>query len=155
MLDFPKTSLAIALVRHPRDPEAKWLAIWNLDAEQYEFVATEKRQDLTFRESLLAELPSALRLDGKRDYIVSAMSRLHLETAIQLPEHRCPTIFSVEFFVVDLYGKASLARINERNNIAWLTNGQLVHGSTDDGDRISPLLVELLRAADLFAAGSV
>lgn len=152
MSAYPITQLSVALVRHPREPESKWLAQWDSQTNCYQLVSAVKPPELSYRECLNQVLPLRLGLNPQRDYLMSGMSRMHLDTALQLPERQTPTLYSVEFFVVDLYGSAALAKVDANPHHVWLHSTEWLAGQSAEGLSISPVLVQLLRVADLFSA---
>ena len=143
---------SIALVRHPNQMEKLWLAIWDPRYQHFDFVAAEKLENDSFRECLDRQVAWVLPLRRGKDYLISAVARLHLE-ALLLVDLR-PTAFLVELFIVDLYGKESLPTVSKDRSIRWLSTREVLAGATEDGQPVSPQLVMILTKADVFQPGS-
>ena len=140
---------SIGMIRHPDFPEQKWLGSWNPSAGQFSFVFAEKIGNDTFRECLDREIGWLLPLRRGRDYLISSMARIHLETEL-ITRPGSSDAFVVELFVVDLYGKQSLASINQADELSWLTVSELIQGKTNEDLPIAPTLVQLLRKGSVF-----
>lgn len=138
---------AIALVRHPRELEKRWLAWWNSNANHFDFVTAEKLQGDSFAECVEREIAWVIDLRRNKDYLVSRMARLHMQESIVV--NGIETATTVEFFVADLFGRESRNSVESNANVRWLTNAELLKGHTDDNKEVNPWLVQLLRKADI------
>ena len=138
---------SIALVRHPDDIERRWLAIWNDKRQHFEFLTSHRLEHETFRDSVDRAIGWNLQLRRGKDYIVSSVPRLHLDLA----ERSAADPQSVEFFVVDIYGGSGRVTVDNNPQTSWLSNEELLRGTTASGQAIDPWLVALLRQADVLS----
>ncbi len=138
---------SIALLRHPEKLENLWLAYWNAGRGFFDFVAAEPIEGESFRESLDREVGWILDLRRGKDYIVSSMARLNLELPAEDSETDADGV--VQFYVVDLYGKAGRASVELNNQLRWLNGDDVLSGKTAEGEPVNPLLVKLLTKADV------
>ncbi len=140
---------SIALVRHPEQLENLWLAHWNASRKHYDFVTAERLDHESFRECLDRELAWVLDIRRDKDYLISSQARLHLDLpgGVRADETGCV----VEFYIVDLYGKAGWGSVELNNQLCWLTSEEVLSGKTAQGERVNPSLVELLSKADVIA----
>lgn len=141
---------AIGLIRHPIDVERRWLALWDENRSWFDFAVAQRLTGESYRESLDREIAWRFPLRRGKDYLISSVARIHLDTALLIDEQANPTLFSVEMFVVDLFGKRAAPQIEDDANTLWLTCNELLAGKTDCGRQISPQLVLLLGKADVF-----
>jgi len=148
---------SIALLRHPEQLENLWLAYWNTGRNYFDFVTAERMEGDSFRESLDREVAWILDLRRRKDYIISSMARLHLELPANdsqsdpqdtAPRDGAPQAV-VEFYVVDLYGKSGRASVELNQQLRWVSGEEVLSGQTNDGQAVSPSLVQLLTRADV------
>lgn len=139
---------SVGMIRHPEQGERLWLVIWDAEQGHFDFVIAEKLENDSFREALQREVAWILPLDRKRDFIISQMARLHLESVLSIGG-KDPTYFIVELFVVELYGKQALENVERDDQTRWLAASEILGGKTSDGHPVSPRLVTLLQKADV------
>lgn len=144
---------SIALIRHPNAKEQKWLARWVPASGWWTFVASERIGSESWRECLDRELSWVFPLRRGKDYLISAMARLHLEETVFDPSTDDEQHVAFEFYVVDPYGRIGQAAFLNLEATRWLTNNELLTGRVSDGSRIDPELTELLRKADILPKG--
>lgn len=142
---------SIALFRHPEQLEHLWLARWDSRRRQFDFVKAERLEHESFRECLDRELAWTLQLRRGKDYLISSMARLHLEAPLRLPNEDEDSLIEVEFYIVDFYGRAGRAVIEEDPATRWLSSDEVLSGVTADGKPVAPSLVTLLTKADVIA----
>ena len=140
---------SVALIRHPEQLENKWLAYWDEGRRRYDFVTAERLEDESFRESLDREVAWILDIRRGKDYLISSQARLHLDVPVE--SELAETFFVVEFYIVDLYGKSGRASVELNKQLCWLSSDEVLSGQTSAGVPVNPLLVELLRKADVIA----
>jgi len=144
---------SIALLRHPEQLEELWLTHWDARCQCYDFVTAERLETDSFRECLDREIAWQLELRRGKDYLISSMARLHLD--LELPEHDADDGSelrpAVEFYIVDLYGRAGRATIEANPRLRWLSGQEVLAGKTADGKAVAPGLVTLLKMADVIA----
>ena len=144
----------IALIRHPDRGEGLWLALWNTEARQFEFVTAPRLESESYRECIDREIAWRLRLRRSRDYIVSSVARLHLDAPLPSPGDAGVTFFVVEFYVVDLYGGSAWVTVNNNPDTRWLSSQELLSGECHEGKPVSGQLVMLLKKADVITNSS-
>jgi hypothetical protein len=140
---------SIALLRHPKQLENLWLANWDARRQHFDFVTAARLDDESFRECLDREIAWVLDLRPGKDYIISSQARLHLDLRVDLTVEG--TFYVVEFYIADLYGKASRAMVELNKEVRWLTGDEVLSGQTSEGVPVNPSLVELLHRADVIA----
>jgi len=140
---------SIALLRHPEQLENLWLAYWDARCKHFDFVTAERLDDESFRECLDREIAWVLDLRRAKDYIISSQARLHLDLPVESTDGE--SFYVVEFYVTDLYGKASRAMVELNKDARWLTSDEVLSGQTSEGVPVNPSLVELLHRADVIA----
>ena len=140
---------AIALFRHPEELENLWLVHWNQRAEHFDFVTASRLDNESFRECLDREIAWTLELRRGKEYIISSQARLHLDVPVESPEPDHQQCLSVEFYIVDLFGKNGRISIENNPNVRWLTSEEVLSGMTVDGLTVSAQLVSLLNHADV------
>lgn len=144
---------SIALVRHPDGDEQRWLAIWIARHKWYSFVMAERIEAESWRECLDRELSWVLPVQRGKDYLISAMARLHLEETVSNSETSEEQHVAFEFYVVDPYGRRGKAAFSNLADTRWLTNSELRAGQAADGAQIDPELTALLHRADILPKG--
>lgn len=153
---MPELHRSIALLRHPEQLEELWLAYWDAKFQHYNFVTAERLETDSFRECLDREIAWQLELRRNKDYLISSMARLHLD--LELPEDKSEEDAelqpAVEFYIVDLYGRAGRATIEANSNLRWLSGKEVLSGATADGKPVAPGLVTLLKMADVIVGHS-
>ena len=112
-------------------------------------MTAERLDDESFRECLDREIAWVLDLRRGKDYIVSSQARLHLDVPVEAADDE--TFFVVEFYIADLYGKASRGMVELNRDVSWLTSDEVLSGQTSKGVPVNPSLVELLNRADVIA----
>ncbi len=122
---------AVALIRHPVEVERRWLAIWDENRSHFDFAITQRLDDESYRESLDREIAWCFPLRRGKDYLISSVARIHLDTALMLGQLTSPTLFSVGMFVVDLFGKRAAQRIEDDSTTLWLSSNELLTGKTN------------------------
>lgn len=146
---------SIALLRHPEQLEELWLAHWDARGQCYDFVTAQRLEKDSFRECLDREIAWQLELRRGKDYLISSMARLHLDLELELPDDQSEDGSdlrpAVEFYIVDLYGRAGRATIEANSNLRWLSGREVLAGTTADGKNVAPGLVTLLKMADVIA----
>ena len=138
---------SIALLRHPRDLEKRWLAWWNERRRFFDFVIAERLEGDSFRECIDREIAWTLNLRRGKDYLVSQMARLHLQDTVSVSG--VDTSFTVQFFVADVFGRVGRAAVEENPELQWLTNEEVLAGRTSEQLPVNPTLVTLLERADV------
>jgi len=146
---MPDLHQSVALLRHPQQLENLWLTYWHAGRNFYDFVWTERLENESSRESLDREIAWLLNLRQSKDYIISSMARLHME--IPSETSTSDTVSTVEFYVVDLYGKLGMASVELNRNLRWLTSEEVLSGQTTDRLNVNPWLVKMLTRADVIA----
>ncbi len=140
---------AVALVRHPMEAATRWLTRWDSGSQQLQMIMADRLVNETAREAIDRELAWELRLDRRRDYLVSSVARLNFAQTVVLPGSTTPRDIRAEFFIVNPYGQRAVELfVNDANNF-WLTREELFHGVSEDGRCVSVFTTELLRAADV------
>ncbi|MDG2127180.1 MAG: hypothetical protein P8K08_04240 [Fuerstiella sp.] len=140
---------SIALLRHPERLENHWLTYWDARRQHFDFVTAERLDDESFRECLDREIAWVFDLRRGKDYIISSQARLHLDLPVESENEE--TFYVVEFYIADLYGKASRAMVELNKEVRWLTSDEVLSGQTSEGVPVNPSLVELLNRADVIA----
>ncbi|MFG0334448.1 MAG: hypothetical protein ACF8TS_13875 [Maioricimonas sp. JB049] len=139
---------SIALVRRWFGEEERWLARWDEQAQALDFVYSERLEGESYRESIDREIAWTLRLQRKRDYIVSSVPRLHFQAPLEIPGQCTPVYYVVQFFVVDLYGQRAAGTLDADALNQWCRPAELREGRTTDGRAIAPGLHVLLARTD-------
>lgn len=109
---------AIALIRTIDDTGTRWLLRWNPRRECSELLESDRLDGESYRDALYRELDWQLGLDRKKDYLMSAVPRLHLEIGpcgrIHPPRTFDPETGGfgrIELYAVEVYRQATLERL--------------------------------------------
>ena len=142
---------SIGLIRHPEEVERLWLAVWDDRNYHFDFVVAERLENDSFRECLDREIAWTLPLRSGKDYLISSVARLHLDAALSLDASQADLmLYSIELFVVDLYGKVAAKSLANDPNLRWVSSDEVLMGKTTCGRCIAPRLVAMIRKADVF-----
>jgi hypothetical protein len=141
---------SIGLIRHPKEVERLWLAVWDQQSAHFDFVFAERLENDSFRECLDREIAWTLPLRKGKDYLISSVARLHLDTAFSVAEQTNLMLYSIELFIVDLFGKMAAKSLANDPDMLWVSSEEVLGGQTNCGRKISPRLVSLIRKADVF-----
>ncbi len=143
--------LSIAMVRHPKQLD-HWLLRTSHRVGELRLIQAKRLERESFRLAIDRELAWELELRRGKDYIVSSVPRLHLDTSICFPDQESASEYAVEFYVTDLWGKAALAAINADDGNRWVSNHELRNGLEGDC-RLNEVQHSLLAAADVIPRG--
>jgi hypothetical protein len=130
--------------------ERLWLAVWDNRHCHFDFVIAERLENDSFRECLDREIAWKLPLRKGKDYLISSVARLHLDTAFSAAKQTSLMLYSIELFIVDLFGKMAAQSLANDPNLRWLSSNEVLSGKTNCGRNISPRLVSLITKADVF-----
>ncbi len=142
---------SVALMRHPEEGEKRWMMLWNPKRNQFEMVTALRLENDTYRECLDRELAWKLDLQRGKEYLISSMARLHIEQELTLPRDEKPVFYAIEFYVSDPYGKQSFAKLEERENLHWLTTHEILAGYGPEDRPVDPRLVYLINKFELIS----
>ncbi|HBN77613.1 MAG TPA: hypothetical protein DD473_17740 [Planctomycetaceae bacterium] len=142
---------SVAMMRHPEEGEKRWMTLWNSKRKQFEMVTALRLENDTYRECLDRELAWKLDLQRGKEYLISSMARLHIEQELILPGDEKPTLYVIEFYVADPYGKQSFNKLEERKDIHWLTTHEILAGYGPEDRSVDPRLVYLLNKFELIS----
>ena len=130
---------SVAMIRRTQPDHSSWLACWSDGLNCFEFIASPRLEKESYRNCLSREISWTLGVERDRDYLVSSVARLHYEASD----------FTVEFFIVEPYGKSFDRMIDAMPGTRWLRRHELENQRTDDGLAVSTGLCDLLFAADV------
>ncbi len=125
---------SIALIRDSDNEQSRWLVRLAANGNTAAFVQAERLQQESYRDALKREIAWELELDARKDFIVSSVPRIHLQSPLadigdaetnrppdltacnSLPETGVDWVIA-QFFVVDLFGRAGREKVaaNTRN----------------------------------------
>ncbi len=142
---------SVALIRHPEHEEQQWLLKWSEPRQHYRMVTAERLEGESYRDCIDREIAWDLALQRNKDYLISSMSRLHIEEIMQVSGDCSETFFILEFFAADLYGKTSKSQIEADQTTRWISSREVLNGVTHTGERIDPYLVALLNKYELIS----
>lgn len=143
---------SIGFLRRLVGEDEEWLGTWSNIADAFEFPQARRGPDETFRSCLPSAIESTFGLDRRSDFVVSGLSRAHIQAPIQWSDTDLPQWVIVEFFVADLFGEQSRKLVDQRVGARWVTLREVARGRTADGDLISSKQRELILRADLLPA---
>lgn len=136
--------VSMGLLRDVRDDGTLW-RVYKPDAKvHFTPVMAERLEGENARICLDREISWTLNLTPGRDYIISSMARLHYDTEIVRSGETESTLYAVEFYMVDWYGKLAKGIIDADTSGRWITTDELVGGVLEDGSTIDPIAVTLL-----------
>lgn len=148
---------AFGLVRDYADEAPRYLAV-RRDGH-LDFVRAIRAEGSTYKESLEHALADQLGLRLRKDYIVSGVPRVHLNS--RLCGSKCgltedePRWYVCEFFIVSLYGRKWQEPIESNADLVWLTARDIARERGPDGTPLFPDLVELLKTGEAIPADEV
>ncbi|MEW4490109.1 hypothetical protein AB1L42_18640 [Thalassoglobus sp. JC818] len=125
--------IALALIRRWFDDRPRWLVLSDEKESTSRLIEAERLQKESLRESIDREIAWELGLRRSKDYIVSSVPRLHLETPV-FERETCSgekeERFNVfEFFLVELYGKRGRNELDQKSHVEWWSVDQLLDQS--------------------------
>ncbi|TWT57457.1 hypothetical protein KOR42_08180 [Thalassoglobus neptunius] len=124
---------ALALIRRWFDGRPRWLVLSNDNESATRLIEAERLEKESLRESIDREIAWELGLRRRKDYIVSNVPRLHLESPVFQRETcsgKTEERFNVvEFFLVELYGKQGRDELDQKTHVEWWTVDQLLNPS--------------------------
>ena len=140
---------AFALICRDAADQSQFLTCWNERTHQLEFVAAERLEGETYRDSLLRELGWTLRVDANRQLVISHAPRIHLNCPVEISCGTPPTFYVIEFYLGFPFGRSGADAIAANPNVAWLSPEELHSGQAADGRTFSPVQRLLLSQAGL------
>lgn len=151
--DMEKWFQSIALIRRIEDGKNLWLArASNRRPGMVDFIAAPRLGTESFRETIRREVGWVLDLDPKRDLLVSSMAQLNLEFVASWPNSTSDSHIAASFFLVEIYGRRAMQKIEEDPANRWLTSGEVCSGSLETGETLDPRLLFLLDRAKVINA---
>lgn len=148
---------AFGLVKTNRPEYNRYLALD--DGIHLDLIRADRGEGETFKSAMDREVADQLGLRYRKDYIVSAVPRIHLNSRL------CGSVNGVgedsarwyicEFFIVNLYGRQWQDPIEQNADIRWLTPREIVEGRGHDGKPLKPDIVELMKIGDVFAPNEI
>lgn len=138
---------AVGLIRRLTDDGAMWLVHKPQNKPHYTLVVGERLEGESGRVSLEREIAWTLKLESNRDYIISSVARLNYDTEFAKQGEQEATLFSIEFYIVELYGKLWPGILETNPVCRWVTTQELLEGTLADGTRFDPTICTLLNKA--------
>ena len=160
--DFPPHETTFGPENAPSDPSpdafvGAFALLAKVDEQtRYATVRTETGLDLiravrgeagSYRDSLLEEVGRRLDLDPKRDIVASGVPRAHLNSRLCGKGSGEPRWYICEFFMVHLFGRNWPDKLDDRDDLVWLSGGELMDGGRPNL-RLADDVTQLLRIAD-------
>ena len=136
---------AFALLMRGEGPD-QYAAI--RDGETIDLIRAPRLEGETYRDSLLREVAWRLDLDAKRDLVTSGVPRAHLNSRLCGKGSGEPKWYICEFYVTRLYGQRWKETLTKRDDLVWLTGGELMNGGRP-GLPLKADVHDLIRIADL------
>ncbi len=149
---------SVALIRKMNEERTSWL-LRKGDSDD-RFILADRLDGESYRTALQREVAWQLRLDQKKDFIISSVPRLHYQSPMQTPQNPQDTPSTkacsispeagiywmiVQFFVIDLYGKRSRGVIEANHGFQWWTTHEILVGEHSSGAKLDMLQRELIR----------
>lgn len=126
---------SIALIRDEPATSPRWLMRQD-NAGHLAFIESQLLIGDSFREAIMRDVGWTLNLCPGKDFLVSSLSRLRLNSQIFVPSEDEEVHFVVEFFVVDLFKKAAReAVMNDPANVC-VSGAEAHQGVTESGIQI-------------------
>ena len=138
----------VAMIPQDYADQNHWYAHWCYIQGHYDFISGERQADETFRTAVERSVVGVLELTS-RDLLISNMAQLNLEFHDTLPPEADPRHVIVAFYLVNLYRRSAHSTVSDNPDGRWLSNQELLAGTTSEGLPISPTLTALLHRADL------
>lgn len=144
---------SVALIRRVQDGKNLWLARASRQRPNVlNFVSAPRLESESFRETIRREVAWVLDVDPQRDLLVSNMAQLNLEFVACLPEDEADSHVAASFFLVEIYGRSTMQKIEEDAKNRWLTSAEVCAGYLASGEELDPRLVFLLDRAKVINA---
>ncbi|MDG2014246.1 MAG: hypothetical protein P8J33_12120 [Pirellulaceae bacterium] len=151
--DMEKWFQSIALIRRVQDGKNLWLARESdRRPDMVDFIAAPRLESESFRETIRREVGWVLDLDPKRDLLVSNMAQLNLEFVASLPNSTADSHIAASFFLVEIYGRRAMQKIESDPANRWMTSGEVCSGDLETGETVDPRLLFLLDRAKVINA---
>jgi hypothetical protein len=138
---------SIGMIRKLTDDGALWLVHKPQNKSYYTLVVGERLEGESGRTSLEREINWALKLESNRDYIISSVARLNYDTEFAKQGEQEVTLFSIEFYIVELYGKLWPTTLETNIACRWVTTEELLEGTLADGAIFDSTVRTLLNRA--------
>lgn len=131
---------SVALVLRTIDNKNQMLLRRQPGLHQWNFVAGERLNRESFRESITREVAWQLNLNRKSDFLVSSMAQLSMEFWDTQPDGSQQHI-AVAFYNVHIYRSIILKALSKDESNRWVTAAEVCQGETLDGQIIDPRVV--------------
>lgn len=141
--------LSVALVRKTYNQSLRWLARINQSKKQLEFVIGNRLENESFRETIIREVGWELRLDRKRDFLVSNMAQMNLEFIDRMPGHYGKSHVMVSFYNVEVYRKDIVTQLENDPLSCWVSSEEICNGVSAGGLRFDPLVPYLINRSSV------
>lgn len=141
--------LSVALVRKTYNQRLRWLARINQSKKRLEFVIGHRLNDESFRETVIREVAWDLRLDRKRDFLVSNMAQMNLEFIDRMPGHYGKSHAMVSFYNVEVYRKDIVTQLENDPLNCWVSSEEICNGISVGGLRFDPLVPYLINRSSV------
>lgn len=135
--------------RFDDDEDESWLTIRDDVRGAYRLIEARREPPHSFRSCLHEAIVADLRLEKKRDYLISSFSVAHHQAPIEWPGSDQPQWVVVEFFPIDLYGSRAEEKVSQLSDVRWWTLGEIARGVSDDGHEFCERQRTLIRRADI------
>lgn len=138
---------SVGMTRRLTDDQVLWLVHKPQNKPHHSLVVGERLEGESGRISLEREINWALKLESNRDYIISSVARLNYDTEFAKQGEQDVTVFSIEFYIVELYGKLWPNILETNPTCRWVTTQELLEGTLPDGTTVDPTICTLLNKA--------
>ena len=144
-----KISLAVSLIRNNSNQTVRWLARMNESTKRLEFVIARRLEEESYREAAIREVAWELRLDRKRDFLVSNMAQINLEFIDRMPGSYSKAYVNVSFYNVEIYRRDVLEEIDADPLNLWVTSEEICNGVTRCGRQFSQIVPYLINRSNV------
>lgn len=112
--------LGLALIRERGDSGSRWLTQASRNQQMLSFIAGNRLEGESFRETVTREVAWQLDLERNREFLVANMAQIDLEFQGTVPGQDEEMRLHVAFYSVDLYRRVARNRILNRPDLVWV-----------------------------------
>jgi NUDIX domain len=143
---------SVALVKTNRGDSMAYLLRRTSSASSWQFIVGNRLEGESFRETAIREVAWQLQLDRNRDFIVSTMAQLSVESVETINCAGAQEHLAVAFYPVHIYRDAVLESLQSEPNLQWVSAADICAGKTPDGEDIDSRVVAWIKKWDILPA---
>ncbi len=143
---------SVALFKKISDDSASYLLHRPTNDDPWQFIVGDRLSRESFRETAIREVAWQLKLDRHKDFIVSAMAQLSMESIDTIDCSGTQEHLAVAFYPVHVYRDEVFQLLEANPRLRWVSPAEICAGKTRDGEPIEPRVVAWIKKWDVLPA---